>query len=463
MLNISNNSITNSVSIDEFKAYRLLRKSHVTGVTIRLLIGLLILVLLCLFLPWTQNISAKGFVTTRSPESRPQAIQSVIGGRIEKWYVQEGDFVNAGDTVVYITEVKSEYFDPALLERTSEQIDAKQASVESYDQKVIALEKQYRALKDALRLKREQTDNKILQGRNKITIDSIDLVALRTNLSNAENQLERTQELYDKGLKTLTELQEKDNKLQNTRAKLISQENKLLNQRNALINLQIELNAIEREYADKLAKSQSDRQSAVSARLESVASTAKLRNQLGNYTERQKFYYILAPQAGYITQSVKGGIGETVKEGADIATIMPSKYDLAIDIYVKPQDIPLIDIGTPVQLRFDGWPAIVISGWPETSIGVFPGKIVAIDRFIDKEGKYRVLISPDLTKRDWPAQLSIGTGANSFILLREVPIWYEVWRQLNGFPADFYETDKKGVIAKEKEEVKRKAPLKSVK
>ena len=189
-----------------------------------------------------------------------------------------------------------------------------------------------------------------------------------------------------------------------------------------------------------------------------MAATSKLRNQFSNYTERQKFYYITAPQSGYITKTLKKGIGETVKEGTDIATIMPAVYDLAVEIYLKPQDLPLLQNDDLVQIRFDGWPAIVISGWPESSTGVFSGRIVAIDRFIRVNGFYRILLSPNKEKKAWPEKLSVGTGANAFILLKEVPIWYEVWRQLNGFPPDFYKT-----VKENKNDVKRKAPIKSVK
>ena len=236
------------------------------------------------------------------------------------------------------------------------------------------------------------------------------------------------------------------------------QENKLLNQSSVLENFYIELDAVEQEYADKMAKSQSDQQSALSSKLESMAATSKLRNQLSNYSERQKFYYITAPQSGYVTKTIKKGIGETLKEGTDIATIMPAEYDLAVESYIKPQDLPLLRLGDKVQIRFDGWPAVVISGWPESSTGVFQGNVVAIDKFISDNGYYRILISPDNKKKEWPELLSVGTGANTFILLNVVPIWYEFWRQLNGFPADYYETEKE-----DKDEIKLKAPLKSVK
>jgi multidrug resistance efflux pump len=439
MLNISKNSIRQFIRLSDFKSHELVKRSEVKKAPLYVMLGCFVVLLIGMLLPWTQNIGAKGYVTTRQPEQHPQAIQSVISGRIEHWFKREGDYVNKGDTILYITDVKSEYFDRHLVERTNEQLDAKSQSLDSYDLKIEALKKQYEALKQTYRLKRRQAFQKIKQARNKISMDSIDLVAFNSNLAINKNQYERTKDLHDKGLKTLSELQEKQYKLQAAEAKVNVQQNKLINQRNSLNILNIELLAIEQEYADKLAKSESDLQTAVSGRLEGVASVSKLQSTLSNYSERQKFYFITAPQNGYLTKIVKKGIGETVKAGADIAIIVPDEYDLAVEIYLKPNDLPLLHVGNHVRLRFDGWPAIVISGWPESSTGVFGGTIVAIDQFISSNGFYRVLISPDESEKTWPEQLRVGAGAEAFILLNEVPVWYEVWRQLNGFPPDYYQ------------------------
>ncbi len=463
MLNISQNSINDFISLKNFKSYDLLKKSRVRWVSFLLTLGLIAAIIFSMFLPWTQNINANGYVTTRTPQQRPQPIHSVISGRIEKWYVQEGDFVKAGDNIIFLSEVKSEYFDPNLIKRTTEQVAAKSKSIKAYDDKVAALENQFQALQEALPIKLEQTRNKIEQVKNKIEIDSVDLTAFNANIKIAEDQYLRIKQLHEKGLKTRTELQEKEQKLQNLKAKILAQENKVLNQKSELINLRVELFAIEKEYADKLAKSQSEQQSALSAKLESMAATAKLKNQLSNYKERQKFYHIKAPQSGYVTKAIKKGIGSVIKEGVDIVTIMPEKYNLAVEVYLKPQDLPLIRIGEDVRMRFDGWPAVVISGWPEGSTGVFSGEIVAIDQFIGDNGYYRTLISPsENQKKKWPKQLRVGTGVQAFILLNNVPIWYELWRQLNGFAPDFYKNYKEDAKQKEKE-IKRKAPIKSVK
>lgn len=457
MLNISENSINALVDLDESKAFRLLRRKKISKLPLYVTLGIIAIAFFSMFLPWTQNIQGKGYVTTLSPVQRPQAIQSVISGRLEKWYVREGDFVEAGDTIIYLSEVKSEYFDPELVERTKEQVAAKSESVGSYSAKVKSLESQYRALLEARDLKLEQTINKIEQTRLKIVSDSMDLVAERTNADIAKKQYDRTQELYDKGLKSLTELETKKLKWQETQAKVIVQQNKLLTQKNELQNLQIELSAIKSDYADKLAKSQSDKFSALSNQLDATATTSKLQNQLSNYSVRQNLYHVTAPQTGYVTKAIKKGLGEIIKEGTDIVTIMPNVYDLAVEMYIKPQDLPLLEKGKEVRLQFDGWPAMIFSGWPNSSFGTFSGEVFAIDQYISDNNKYRIMVAPSDPDKPWPDLLRVGSGARAFILLNDVQVWYELWRQLNGFPPDFYEKKQ------DEPDIKRKAPIKSVK
>jgi hypothetical protein len=98
-------------------------------------------------------------------------------------------------------------------------------------------------------------------------------------------------------------------------------------------------------------------------------------------------------------------------------------------------------IGAKVRIQFDGWPAIVFSGWPNVSYGTYGGKIVAIENFISDNGKYRVLISPDPEAETWPSDVRVGSGAITMALLEDVPIWFELWRKLNGFPPNYYKPD----------------------
>jgi hypothetical protein len=154
---------------------------------------------------------------------------------------------------------------------------------------------------------------------------------------------------------------------------------------------------------------------------------------------RNELRYIRAPQNGYINTVITAGIGETFKEGTPLVGIMPADYDMAVETFVSPIDLPLIHLGEKVRIQFDGWPAIIFSGWPNVSYGTYAGEVVAIETFINPNGKYRVLLSPEEGYQPWPSALRVGSGANTIALLEDVPIWYELWRQLNGFPPNYYQ------------------------
>lgn len=439
MLNISHKKLNEKVSLDHFKSVqKVFHKRHYKHFN-RFLFAFAVVGLIVLFLPWTQTINARGFLTTLEPGQRPQTIQSQIPGRIEKWFVREGDYVKKGDTILFISEIKSEYFDPDLVERTGQQLQSKSSSVTSYGDKVKALDNQVAALFNERRLKLEQAKNKLLQSKLKAQSDSIEFEAAKTNIKIAERQYERTEQLEREGLKAVTDVEEKRLKLQETQAKLLSQENKLLMAKNEIINAEVEINSVQASYTDKISKAQSDKFTAMSNQFDSEAQVSKLENDYTNYQMRNDLRYIRAPQNGYVNTVVTAGIGETFKEGTPLVGIMPADYDMAVETFIEPIDLPLVHLGEKVRIQFDGWPAIIFSGWPNVSYGTYAGKVVAIETFINPNGKYRILLSPDKEDQPWPNALRVGSGANTISLLEDVPIWYELWRQLNGFPPNYYQ------------------------
>jgi len=444
MLNISDKNRTrNQASLEKYNTVKSLYLRPHYKILNRIIIAASIFSLIVLFLPWTQNVSGSGSVTTLKPNQRPQSIQSVISGRIEKWYVQEGDYVKKGDTILFISETKEDYMDPNLVENTKNQVNAKKSAAQSYDSKVNSLSNQIQAINNEKRLKLEQAQNKIKQSRLKIISDSMDLVAVKTLHKIATTQYNRSLQLNKEGLKPLTDVEEKRNKLQEADAKIITQENKLLSSKNEYINSKVEINRITAEYAEKLAKAQSDQFTALSSQYDTEAQVNKLENQYANYSIRRGMYYVKATQDGYINRVLQAGIGQTVKEGTAIVTIMPSEYDIAVESFIAPIDLPLVRKGEKVRVWFDGWPTIVFSGWPDISYGTFGGEIVAIENFISDNGKYRILIAPDKDEASWPKGVSIGSGAQTITLLQTVPIWFEAWRVLNGFPPNYYQSTKK--------------------
>jgi adhesin transport system membrane fusion protein len=438
MLNISKNNINKNIDFKKYQSLVWISKKTDSKLFIKILYFLFGFLLILLFFPWTQNIRSNGFVTTLNPDQRLQTLHSVIGGRIEKWYVKEGDFAKKGDTLMYISETKDQFFDPNLLINTQSQIKAKEQGVTAYMDKVKSLDNQIDALLETKRLKLTQAQNKFKQARLAIVSDSISFQAAIANYQITNKQYNRFKGLHKKGLKSLTDLEIKKLALQESLSLRIKAENKLLTTRNMLINSRVELLSIKSQYVDKIAKAESEKQAALSAMYEAESIVTKMQNQYMNFSIRKGYYFITSPQDGYITRSIRAGIGETVKEGEDLMSIMPSNYDLAIEVFVDPIDMPLVHKGEKVRIIFDGWPSVVFSGWPSISYGTFGGEVYAKDKFISKNGKFRILIAPDLSDHSWPEMINVGSGATGITLLNDVPIWYELWRNLSGFPPEYY-------------------------
>ena len=394
-----------------------------------------------LFLPWTQNIRAKGTVTTLYQDQRPQQVNTLIGGRVMKWHIKEGDYVKAGDTLIQLTEVKVDYLDPNLLQRTQEQLAGKQQSVEYYKNKVGVADQQIGAINSGLQLKLNQLANKLNQLQLKVQADSAEAAAANNDFAIGTKQFNRQKAMYDSGLVSLTQLEIRNQQFQNAQAKKISAENKLANSKQDLTINRIEMSALEQENVEKVTKAQGEQFQSLTQIASGQADIAKLENQYASYSIRNGMYFIMASQSGQIIKAQKAGIGEFVKEGDMIAEIVPDKIQYAVEMYVQPLDLPLLAIKQKVRFLFDGFPAIVFSGWPKASSGTFGGEIVAVESNLSVNGKFRVLVKEDAGEKPWPKELKIGAGAQGITLLKDVPVWYELWRNINGFPPDYYKKE----------------------
>jgi multidrug resistance efflux pump len=442
MLKISPNSVENELKKEKIYSIRLVNTPRNGKVFTWWLLGIFGLLIILMFFPWQQNVDGKGQLTALTPKDRPQTIQSPIAGRIDEWFVREGQFVKRGDTIVVLTEIKEKFLDPEMVPRLKQQVGAKEGVISSTMEKADALAQQINALSSSLQFKLKQAQNKVIQARLKVRSDSIDLESERVQFAIADTQLNLGKGLFNKGFISLIEFQKRQEKFQQSTAKLISQENKLLDSKNSLINAQIELNAIRADYMEKTAKAESDRNATLAYVAEAEGDLAKLENEYSSMLMRSSFYIIRAPQDGYIVKAVRAGIGENLKDNDPVVTIMPAKPELAAEMYIRAMDLPLLQRGNKVRVQFDGWPAIVFSGWPGASVGTFGGIVSNIDAVESDNGLFRVLVSPDPAEEPWPEQLKIGSGVYSWAMLDNVPVWFEIWRQLNGFPPNIMQESK---------------------
>ena len=396
----------------------------------RIVVGTLIVAVLSLFLPWQQFVAGKGEVTAFAPRDRPQVVPSTIGGRIVEWYVQEGEVVTAGQPILRITEVKDDYLDPRTIDRYNEQLSGKSAAVTSKREKVRQLATQISLLQQNLQLGEQKARTKVAQYDADVRASELDSTTSFT-------QLQRQQSLYDQELTRLTDLENARVRYQNAIAKMQEK-------RQALQAARIELNTVALDYGEKIAKARSEQAATLAEVGEGSADVAKLRQNVQNLEIRNGFYVIRAPQEGTIIRAARAGIGEQIKEGETVVTIMPAAAAQAVALMVKPMDVPLLSRGRRVRLQFDGWPALQFAGWPSVSVGTFGGKVAVIDRVPGPGGDFRVLVVPDSAEDPWPRQLRLGSGALGWAMLDQVRVGFEIWRRINGFPPSLRQASDEG-------------------
>jgi multidrug resistance efflux pump len=295
-------------------------------------------------------------------------------------------------------------------------------------------------------LKIQQLKNYLNQLKSKLKAEQAELVAANNDYNLALDQRDRQRKMFQDGLVSQTQLQQREVSYQNAMAKKIIVENKIAQTQQEIANNQVEQNSAIQDYMEKRQKAEGDRLSSLSDANTSLADASKLENQAANYEMRSEQYVIKAPQDGQVVQVARSGIGEILKEGEVIGLVVPDRNNAyAVEVFVRPVDLPLIDKGQKVRLIFDGFPTIVFTGWPKGSYGTFGGEVVAFENTINENGMFRVLVVEDKKEDPWPKQIKVGSGAKSIVLLKNVAIWYEIWRNINGFPPDYYKVNSKGV------------------
>ena len=434
------NSDTRFIPKSIHSIYRYEKTSKI-GVWLLCILAFLVIVL---FMPWTQNISSYGHVTTLYQDQRPQQINSIIPGKIVKWFVKEGDIVKKGDTILQLADTKDDYLDSNLVDRTRDELESKEQKVTFYGEKINAIESQINAIESNRALKINAYQNKIEQYKRKLISDSSEMVAAEVDYKIATEQLTRGRQLYNQGIISLVELERRTGQNNKANAVFTEKQQKLLNTRQEISILNIEISSISQEADDKIYKSRGDIASARGEIAGTSGDVAKNKNVLANYISRGNQRWLIAPQDGQIIKAKKSGINEMVKEGEMIVEMVPTNIDYAVELFIEPMDLILINSGQKLRMIFDGFPAIIFSGWPDNSYGTFAGEILMVENNRNENGKFRILVVPDTKDKAWPKALKTGAGVRGFALLNTVPIWYELWRQINGFPPDYYKT--KGTV-----------------
>ncbi len=419
------------------------------------LLSIIFILCIALFFPWTQTITGEGSVTVFSPMERPQAIHTQIDAKIKKWYVHEGDFVKKGQILLELEELQSQFLDVNQLSKLQNQKLALLSQQGANYKLINSLEKQQESLYDIQDSAVPNAKLEIQQKFDRLRSTEQKYTAAKQVFTTSELNYNRRKSLFEKGLNSKRELELAELSYIQSKAELEASQAELdIAKRGTLIS-ENDFNQISAENNFKI----NEADAKIAQALEKIAlvnqNIYKLDIDLSNLSERIEQRKIYSPVNGRIVRLRVLGFSETVKAGTELALIVPKSSDPAVELYISGYAAPLISEGRSVRLQFAGWPSLQFSGWPSVSLGSFAGKVAVIDATNTAQNEYRILVKPDYQRikngqeEAWPKldQLRPGTKAIGWILLDEVPLWYELWRILNGFPPTIMENFPKNKTA----------------
>lgn len=411
-----------------FSSMRLVQSPRSLQTLARLLGGALLFTLVGLVAaPWQQNVPGTGRVAAYAPYERVQTLAAPVDGRIRQVWVLEGSRVETGDRILELVDN-----DPSILERLETQREALEMQLDSAQERVAVFEKQIAALENARRLGVEAAESQVQVAEATTRAAGHALEGARAVAEQAELNYRRQKDLVDEGLVSELDYELAERAFREATARVAQADQALQAARNDERASRAQLGKVDTEAQAGIESAKGGRESA-------SVSVAALRERVAALASRiakQSTQLITAPRAGTVYRLFAAPGAELVKAGDPLVSLIPDAGGRAVELWVDGNHIPLIDEGRPVRLQFEGWPAVQFAGWPSVAVGTFGGRVALVDPTDDGYGRFRLLVVPDETDAPWPAPrfLRQGVRANGFVLLDEVSLGYELWRQANGFP-----------------------------
>lgn len=427
-----------------------------------LFVLLLAAIVLVMFAPWQQSVTGQGDIVAYAPLERQQSIEAPIKGRIVRWGdgIVENARVSKGQLIVEIQDL-----DPLLVGRlqdqatsTAQQVEAARAQFAANERNaeatkaiVSSYESQIAAYTEVKRQVLASADAFIDNARQKVIAEEQHLLEQEAAYSQVEADFQRQKQLYEEQIASQVKFQEAERKHKEATAKVAKAK--------AYVQAaKEEVTAKERDREAKAQKAQVDIDYAIAIFGKAKADVAKAESEVAkskaelNKAEkelsemnikvaRQASQDVLSPMDGVIFQITPNQGGQMLKEGDPLCVIVPETTERAVQLWLSGNDAPLVTPGRHVRLQFEGWPAVQVAGWPSIAIGTFGGEVISVDPTDDDKGKFRILVRPDDMNYEWPGAewpdprfLRQGVRANGWVVLNQVPMWFEVWRRMNAFP-----------------------------
>lgn len=422
-------------AVPEFQTLEMVRSPRHPRIVAAMLVTILLVILAGLiFTPWVQNVSGSGRVVAFAPMERQQTIDAPIDGRILKWHVIEGSKVKEGDLIADMSDN-----DPQILLRLQAERDAIQARLQAALAREQSLGDRIGGVEGSRRNALSAAESRLSMAVDRVRAAEQLVDAAAATLTTAAINIERQKKLLARGLASnrTVELAELDHvraitELDRAKAALNAA-------RSEKLALEADREKVETDFRSSIDDAKASQQA---ARVEIANARAELQ-RMDVRLARQTLQTVKAPRNGTIFRLLEQPGGNQMKVGQPIAILIPDASTPVVELWMKGNDIPLISEGRKVRLQFEGWPALQFAGWPSVAVGTFGGEVILVDPADDGSGKFRILVGPDPDDEPWPNRMYLrqGVRANGWVLLNEVKVWFELWRQFNGFPPVIAEGD----------------------
>lgn len=380
-----------------------------------------------IFAPWVQNVSGFGKVVGTTPFERQQSIDAPVEGRIVKWEVIEGSKVKEGQVIAEIADN-----DPMILERLKEERNMIAMRVEQAKSRVTAQEVSLQQVELSRKNALESARNRLQVARDNVNQAENSLRAAEFSLTANQQNLERVKAGMASGLYSTRQYELQVQDMGRAQAEVDRAKAALQAAINEKLARDADYEKTETDFQNTLATGRATLAAGKSDVANSVAEMQRVEVRVA----RQQMQVIKAPRDGTILRLLAQPGAQQLKAGDAIALLIPETLDLVVELWMNGNDIPLIHAGDRVRLQFEGWPAIQFTGWPSVAIGTFGGRVLLVDATDNGEGKFRILVEPDPNDEPWPSNryLRQGVRTNGWVLLNQVSLGFELWRQFNGFP-----------------------------
>lgn len=426
----------------DFPALDLVRSNRFARTVARITFAALLLCSLgMLLLPWQQTAAGTGIVLARNPQERPQSVKSPIKGIVKyvKSDLLEGSLVTQGEILLELEPTAEGGVMQLDFQNRQAQLQVEYAKqqVEFAKQQVDLQLASGQFMQESLGKELEAAETKWQQAKSELS-------GLEAELVDKKNKRTIAEDVFKKGLISREELVSKQQD-EATQVQRVQKAGQAVME--ALANLEGKRKEVDSKRGEIEIKNR-DAQNKMLAEQDKLQSALKGLSDLQLKRQELDRLTIRAPKTGLIQQWFGLEGSDTVKEGDQLFVLVPQSDELAVELMIDGNDMPLVKEGDLVRLQFEGWPAVQFVGWPSVAVGTFGGTVDRVFPTDDGKGNFRVLVIPanQLAHDDgWPDErfLRQGVQANGWVLLNRVPLGYEVWRQINGFPPALPEQDKK--------------------